>query len=296
MKKIYFFAIASIISVVGHSQTTASGYYLPLCIDNYTELYASVVPPSTWSPRTLRYKIIGRDTINGAQYFIQEGRESGQGFNQAFHYLWLKENANGEIILKAIGNESGNIDSAFVLTIPMPLFPNDFLTVGFSRLLTNGTEGIKDSVISTTASINGFSNCLEIRTWDIQNGIVQRTEDQYYAPQIGLVHINRFYPQNEAYTANYVSHNNTSTLCGIGVNEVAAIPFDMYPNPVAEKLRIDLGETELLEANITDLQGRRFVADILEPNTVNTANLSAGMYILTVVTKTGTFAQRFIKI
>lgn len=299
MKKIVFCASAFVASILAFAQT-ASDYYLPLCIGNYNQLYASVVQPSPWSPRTLHYEVIQADTINGKLYFLEEATEITVFPGSVFRRFWLRENSNGEIVLGAFATaESNNIDSAFILPVPFVLFPHNFLTPGFSRTIPSGANEVdKDSVISISASVNGFTNCLQIRNSVKTNGVLVRLEDLYYAPQIGLVHINRTFPPTEAHTANYVSHNNSSANCVIGIAENDANMSQaliVYPNPASDVLSISTPLNNWTAITICDLQGRVLPVNFLSKTMISTATLAPGMYILTIASGTNKVAQRFIK-
>ena len=82
----------------------------------------------------------------------------------------------------------------------------------------------------------------------------------------------------------------------VGINEVnQSAKLSVYPNPVHDILNVQIAEGEILQVGITDLLGKAIPASLSAQNTVNTAALAPGAYILNVTTKAGKVAQRFIK-
>ena len=95
----------------------------------------------------------------------------------------------------------------------------------------------------------------------------------------------------------YISENTVS------VKDIAAInQFNIFPNPTADVLNVTLGLEEATKAQIimTDVTGRVVRLQVLEQvqnETVdfNVADLSAGVYFISVKTNKGVSTQRFVK-
>jgi hypothetical protein len=186
---------------------TASDYYMPMCISNQTKLYTN--ENLDWCGRITTYTFIKTDLINGELYFVEEGIE--YLFNNSepphpFHYFWLKQNMNGEILLKAMSEKYPVLDSAQIVPTAFTYFSNNFLTVGYSITQTTiPNQTLTDSVISTNATFDIFNNCIQIRETVNTNGVITIIEDKYYALGVGLVGEHRIFPDNQVHTANLVS-------------------------------------------------------------------------------------------
>jgi hypothetical protein len=74
-------------------------------------------------------------------------------------------------------------------------------------------------------------------------------------------------------------------------------PIKIYPNPVSDKLNINLGNIEIKEVNITDALGRM----VLQPktsagnNTLDLSGLQKGFYMVNIVTPEKTLFKRLVK-
>ena len=82
---------------------------------------------------------------------------------------------------------------------------------------------------------------------------------------------------------------------GEGVEEFAS-SFNIYPNPVSDKLYIET-EVEIEEVSIFDIYGRRqeLSAVSCQPSAIDVSNLNSGVYFVKVVTENGEVVKRFIK-
>jgi uncharacterized protein (TIGR02145 family) len=182
---------------------TASDYYLPLGVGNYTQLHTP--GGSNWGARTTYYRILRSENINGVPYFVEQGKEimdENPTNIHLFRCLWIQKDTNGNIVAGAFDNGSGNLASATKLNPPIYLFPNEFLTVGYSRSIQSET----DSVISVTATAGTYTNCIQIRNIKKTNGVITRVEDSYYAYHIGLVRQNMTFPVQDAKTDYFVQY------------------------------------------------------------------------------------------
>jgi len=199
---VLLFMIATAMSVA----QTASDFYMPVCVGNQTVLRSD--GNLSWIGRNTTYTFTKEESIAGGVYTVEAGIEYpfNTGIPHGFHYLWLRETVNGEIMIRAYSNYSPNLDSAVVLPVEAPYFSNYFLTVGFSVTNPVGPDQIvTDSVISITADFGIFHNCIQIREIVKINGVITITDDKFYAEGIGLVGDDRLFPLNEVHTDVLVS-------------------------------------------------------------------------------------------
>ncbi|WP_299766970.1 S8/S53 family peptidase [uncultured Dokdonia sp.] len=90
--------------------------------------------------------------------------------------------------------------------------------------------------------------------------------------------------------------NNCDTLLAIKDN-LLEDRLTLYPNPAKDILNIELPQSITIEAaSLYNLQGQKLANTAVLNNSINIANLSKGVYILTLKTTTGTsFHRTFIK-
>ena len=82
---------------------------------------------------------------------------------------------------------------------------------------------------------------------------------------------------------------------GEGVEEFAS-SFNIYPNPVSDKIYIET-EVEIEEVSIFDIYGRRqeLSAVSCQPSAIDVSNLNSGIYFVKVVTSEGEVVKRILK-
>lgn len=200
MKKILLFVLSLYAMGTSFAQT-ASDYFLPMCVGNQTVLWANGNGYG-WTGRDFTYTYLKTDTINGINYFVEEGKEYSffDGSSSVFAKRWLREDGNGNILMKKIVIDE--IDS-LTFASELIIFSNNFFTTGYSmnQIVMTGYS-ITDSVISTNATFGSFSNCVQIRTIDIEDTITG-IEDLFYANGVGLVGTNRLFSINSSHTSNF---------------------------------------------------------------------------------------------
>ena len=208
--------VANWAAIFDPATLTAADYYLPLGVGNYTQLHTL---GSNSGARTTYYSILRSESINGVPYFVEQGKEIMDGNPSdihAFRCFWIRKDTNGNIVSGAFDpSGTGNLGSATLMNPPYYLFPNEFLTVGYSRSMQYGVGSSQtDSVISVTATAGDYANCIQIRTIRKSNGIIDRIEDSYYAYHIGLVMQNKTFPVQDAktdYLVRYVVNDPAVT-------------------------------------------------------------------------------------
>lgn len=237
MKKLILIFLTLYIATIAQAQT-ASDYYMPLCVGNQTILH-TIHNNDGWAGRITTYTIIKTDEIEGELYYVEEALEFV--VNELvgpvpFRYLWLKENNDGEIIVKAFSDEYPLLDSAEILPEPEVFFSNNILTTGYTNIMNNGWHMEIDSVISTHAICGIFDDCIQIRHTNLNNGVVDNRGDSYYARGVGLVGSNRTYPSHQVHTAVFTSTFITGcdpivdSLPPHVVDTCLGLYFDYYAN------------------------------------------------------------------
>ena len=100
------------------------------------------------------------------------------------------------------------------------------------------------------------------------------------------------YGEAEDYTINIVPFLATQSF---SQNAIA-----MYPNPTTSQVTIDLGkQMNLLSVGVYSLSGQQVIAENVNSNTtnhtLNVSRLATGVYMVKVITDSGTFTQRLMK-
>lgn len=187
-------------------------YYLPLQVGNLLVLHTdgNSWEPGGYAARIISYYIDGTDSISGKLYYRKKGEEMADdaSFNNIFIVEWLRKDSVGNVAIGAYSTTgSSNIDSATIIP-DSPIFPNEYLTVGYTRSYPDGDNIWQDSVISTTETViispDTFINCLEIRGQLDSSGTILRRDYSYYAYGIGLVKNVRTIPDSEAHIEELV--------------------------------------------------------------------------------------------
>ena len=160
MKKLVLSAL-SIFAMATSFAQTASDYFLPMCVENQTVLYANENSYG-WSGRDFTYTYIKTDTISGVTYFVEEGKEYSWNSVEStvFAKRWLREDVNGNILMKKVVIEESD---SLIFPSEIIIFSNNYFTTGYSinQIVMTGYT-IKDSVISTNATFGIFSNCVQV--------------------------------------------------------------------------------------------------------------------------------------
>ena len=303
--------VASWLAVFDPSTVTASDYYLPLKVGNYTELYTTYPPVNEgWSHRTTKYSFIRIDEINGIPYYLEEGWEDNFSAecnscqDGPFRYMWIRKDAAGNLLAGAFATEedydgtlTDDISKAYVLPEPIMWFPNTFLNVGgYTTFATDDTVMSIDSVISVTATAGNYTNCIQLRNIERSlSGVVTFIEDSYYAYHVGLVMQNRLLPVEDIHT-NYITDYLADSPTGIkGINS-SENSFTLYPNPATDGFYINTGE-KVATVSICNLDGTTILTKQLTTGKefINVSNLSQGVYMVKISTNNGLAVTKLIK-
>jgi hypothetical protein len=288
------------LSVYDPAALTGSDYYLPLSVGNYLKLSTTEIPNgSNWGPRLTVYHINSSESIGDVPYFVEQGTEimNGNPANSSiFRVFWLRKDAVGNIVAGAYATDgSTSLNSATILETPALIFPNQFLTVGFSQSYQEGPGIVGlDSVISTTASAASFSNCIQIRSIRKTNGVIDMVEDNYYAYHVGLVMSKRSLPVSQMYTNTLLDYLAIAPTAVISPKH-SDYPIAIYPNPATDGFYIGL-DGKNANVSIYNLNGMLVLSTTaVDKALINISALNRGMYIVKITTEDNTFEQKLIK-
>jgi hypothetical protein len=286
---ISFFALGSALAQTG------SDYYLPLQAGNYLKFHADEGPHG-WAARVTTYSFVQADSISGKEYLLEKGIEVADNgtFNNAFHFLWLGKDSDGNILIAATSEESSNIDSANILPAPSPYFPNETLVPGFSIHYPYSSYFMVDSTISDTETVNvtagTFTNCIKrSETHYDSAGHTIFLEYHYFAKGVGMVLNVRTVPDSDAHTNQLIQYSavtsvheensaNTPNRFGLSQN---------YPNPFNPStiIRYQLSMNSFVTLKIYDVLGREIQTLVSErqtagshSSTFNASYLPSGIY------------------
>lgn len=96
---------------------------------------------------------------------------------------------------------------------------------------------------------------------------------------------------------NWIIENNPiiSEDCFLGLEHNLASQISLFPNPVANNLRVDItGGLQIEKIELFDLQGRMVMSSI-NIELIDLSNLENGVYIIYITTDLGTLSQKVIK-
>ena len=114
------------------------------------------------------------------------------------------------------------------------------------------------------------------------------------------------YTFNQVGSTDYVCDPHAGNMYGTvtvtsytaGISENKLLSFEMYPNPVSDKLNIQLPSgSEKAEVSIFDYTGRLVSSKTISSNdtSIDVQSISNGIYIIRVASNTKIGVQRFIK-
>ena len=283
---------------------TASDYYLPLSVGSQLNLHTTSSASNWWGFRATLYTIEGAEVISGQQCFRELGTELSDVTSEldTFRIFWLRKDIDGNVILNAISIDgTSNPDSALI--IDFNYFPNEFLTVGYSRTYSFGDIS-QDSVLSVTETVTvpagTFNNCIVILETQFDNtGNPIFYERHYYANGVGMIKNVRTLPDSEAHTDDLISYVAT------GVNDEVSnqtpdnyLLSQNYPNPFnpVTVIRYQLPVASQVSLKVFNVLGNEvatLVNDYMSAGSYdvdfNSTNLSSGVYFYQL--KVGSLVQ-----
>lgn len=104
------------------------------------------------------------------------------------------------------------------------------------------------------------------------------------------------YSNGEEFSTKDFYLNVTSNGDGshVGIEDVANVKVEIYPNPTTDRLNIECGQT-ISRIEVLDVAGRTVMSQNGNVNSINTKALAEGVYMLRVMTEAGVTAQKFVK-
>jgi hypothetical protein len=87
------------------------------------------------------------------------------------------------------------------------------------------------------------------------------------------------------------SASNSLTVTGVGINEITASNYKVYPNPATEQIQLDLTHMEqstlssLSGIAVYDMLGNKLKSQSITDTTISVSDLSNGVYIIAVTDK-----------
>jgi hypothetical protein len=301
--KNFLLAVISIFTIQVSLAQTAADYYLPLCVGNYLEFYTPDGSGGGWEARTTYNSIVQTDSINGEIYYLQKGFEV-MDFTldtNVFHYFWLRKDTTGDILIGAYDlTGTGLLDSATIVPSGSVFFSNQYLTLGFSQTQSGGSVSFTDSIISISATVGIYTNCIQKRHTRKTNGVVDIMEDTYYAYNLGEVKEERFIPTAQVHINNLTDFVATNCyLTGVLNPFENENVFNIYPNPASDIITLNLvdnGHNINAVLSIYTLTSQ-LVKTVLVKQTqqqINLENLCNGVYIVEISSKHSSAKQKLV--
>jgi hypothetical protein len=298
MKKYIFIVCFALISNTIWAQS-ASDYYLPVCKGNYLQFQTKTAYTGTdsggWAFRKTHFSINNAAVFYGKTYFLEKGYEVLNNSPQDtsfFHRLWIREDANGNIMIGAFGmSNSDNPDSAFVLPMEGPIFTNAYLNKGYSiSKPVSANVMLIDSVVNTDVTVGSYTECIQVRSTRKTNGIIDMIDDNYYAKNVGRVKSNRILPYYQVHEDELIGHlavdcNPTS----LKESNLHPKSLTVYPNPASKQIYIEMNHSavDLHKIEIYNLYGQRVlsseIVDLSQP--IHIDQLSNGVYHYVMLSK-----------
>jgi Secretion system C-terminal sorting domain len=313
MKRISLFLSVFILLLASETTfaQTASDYYLSLSVGSHVNLYTAGGDRSYepyYSDRTTTYTIEGTDLISGQQCFKEVDREYSSTFSDTFNIMWFRKDSVGNVVLGAMSTTgSPNIDSATVVNGIM--FPNEFLTKGYSRTYNILGNTGQDSVLSITETVNVpagiYTNCLKIAQTSYNgDGTIYNCDYNYYAYGVGLVKSERTLPVRQAHTDELISFGTTGVSDGaVNQTPLKCSLSQNYPNPFnpSTVISYQVASFSKISLKVFDLMGREVATLVNEVKsagsytaTFNAANMPSGVYFYRLQAGSFTETKRLV--
>lgn len=303
MKKsiILFALLISMITNV-YSQS-GSSYYMPLCIGNY----ASFNTPQSgdYGGRKTNYHIKQSDLVVGQIAYLQEAYEIGDNSpndTSIFQQIWLRKDASGNILMVAINVEgTGLLADAMILPVAHRFIPNEYLTLGYTRSYVFGDQTTYDTVMSISANVGSYNNCIVVRETIVSDQSVEKIDEYYYAPSAGIVKMQRLYNRDEPqfFTASLTNILNYDCYVGLQDNEfIDGKTIKVYPNPASGIVNLEINNVnkEVLTLNIYNIIGSLVKRETIrhEKNQVSVGDLLNGIYLIEIRSNDSSQRQKLI--
>jgi hypothetical protein len=315
MKKIYTLILASFIGITAHAQLTltqaanapmAGIYETSISFDSTTAIPKTTGTNKSWNFTSLvtgtssatSFTYVNASTTPSASAFPGSTLSTSDGSTSHNYYTSTSTN------LDLAG--SADVGDVVHFTNPMTWMKWPF-TFGTSNSdAFTGTETYSTTTINMTGQMNisgsgtgtvtmpmghVYTNCLQIlRTYTYNIGTpfnftVTGRAYEYWSGLFRAPIITIDYSTlDDGSSLSPDASLTVNSLANVGIKEqeLANNAFVVFPNPVKEKLNINLKDGSVAqEMKLFDVNGKMIISD-LSTNTLNTSNLSKGVYILKV--------------
>jgi type IX secretion system substrate protein len=91
------------------------------------------------------------------------------------------------------------------------------------------------------------------------------------------------------------SQPEITAICNLAVNEAQIPEISIYPNPVKDILKLNLGKSMVTSFVIIEPSGKIVMQSTTAKNAIDVSSLKSGMYILSITTTDRTFNMKFLK-
>ena len=185
------------------------------------------------------------------------------------------------------GGESGHSNEACETTmednnVEKPAGPQNLTVMALIhnelRLTWDAVEGATKYNVYQFEELLGSTSNTEVDIFDLAS------DTRYCFTVTAIIDGVESAPSNEACE---------TTLPEESIAELASA-FNVYPNPVNDKLYIET-EVEIEEVVVYDVFGRQQSTDNGQQSFIDVANLNSGVYFVKIVTENGEVVKRFIK-
>jgi hypothetical protein len=184
-------------------------------------------------------------------------------------------------------SNGGRVDavSAKIYAIMGSATPTDHFGI---YLLKGDPDPAKATATTLIADLTG--NVSNASTWATYGPytIASTTGDCYIAF--------KYMAQDNWFTINFDDVKISHSKAPAGISTVAGGEINMYPNPVNDVLQLT-GLTKGMTIQISDLSGRQIIhhTATAQNETINTAHLPIGMFMITIIDNGNKYTTRLLK-
>ena len=211
-----------------------------------------------------------------------------------------------------------NIDAdTDITTLTLTGPSNAWFAIGFGNLDMGGTDVFRtngSTIVDAYSSGNALPAPDASQDWTLVSNTVSgsnRTivatranntgdsDDHIFSASAGSLSVIYAKGNSTSYAYHGGANRGFTTLSvTLGIPENKLLSFEMYPNPVSDKLNIQLPTgTEKAEVDVFDYTGRLILSKTISSNNtaIDVQKISKGIYVIRVATNSKIGVQRFLK-
>ena len=199
--------------------------------------------------------------------------------NAAFNGLAMEQVKNEDMVF------SGNVTFA----------PNSWTTIEFNKKYFNYAGGnvlvCVNDITGQMANDSYFTTFFVPVEGDVSRSVYHRDELMPFDPTAKAIQANEQLASVPVVKFVFTEEEQPGDAI-----EESTLSFNVYPNPVNDRLNIE-AETEILEVVVYDIFGRQQELSAIssQPSVIDVANLNSGVYFVKVVTEIAEVVKRFVK-